>query len=185
MFISELAKKFGLSRSTLLYYDRIGFLTPSGRSDAGYRHYSQQDIERLAKITSFRQAGLTIENIKHILSPEDPEGEVLQRRLRELSEEIRILQSQQRLLGQMLQVRALGQIPATVDKQAWIDMLRAAGMDEAGMKRWHAEFERRTPEAHHQFLRALGVSEEEALVIREQSKKQTGPNVADCIKTPG
>jgi len=35
--ITELARKHGLSRSTLLYYDRIGLLTPSGRSEAGYR----------------------------------------------------------------------------------------------------------------------------------------------------
>lgn len=170
--ITELARKVGLSRSTLLYYDHIGLLIPSGRSEAGYRLYSQNDRDRLAAICSFRQAGLTIEDIRRVLSrEEDTNTAVLQQRMRELGEEIRTLQTQQHLLGKMLQVQSSGALPVTVDKQAWIDMLRAAGMDEAAMGRWHAEFEHRAPEAHHQFLCALGISEEEALVIRKQSVK--------------
>lgn len=44
--IGELAALGGLSRSTLLYYDRIGLLSPSGRSEANYRLYSAEDRER-------------------------------------------------------------------------------------------------------------------------------------------
>ena len=163
---------FGLSRSTLLYYDRIGLLTPSGRSDAGYRLYSGKDLETLATICSFRQAGLTIEDIRHVLSVEDADGAVLKRRMGELGEEIRTLQTQQHLLGKMLQVRSRGELPVSIDKQAWVEMLRAAGMDEAAMSRWHTEFERRAPEAHHQFLLALGISEDEALLIRKRSRQE-------------
>lgn len=168
--ISELARKFGLSRSTLLYYDHIGLLRPSGRSEAGYRLYSPNDRDRLAAICSFRHAGLAIEDIRRVLSmEEDATGVVLQRRMHELGEEISALQTQQHLLGKMLQIRSLGKLPVTIDKQAWIEMLRAAGMDEAAMKRWHIEFEHRAPEAHHQFLLALGISEDETLFIRKQS----------------
>lgn len=168
--ITELARHVGLSRSTLLYYDRIGLLSPSGRSEAGYRLYAPDDRDRLATICSFRQAGLTIEDIRRVLSmEEDANGAVLQRRMRELGDEIRTLQVQQHLLGKMLQVRSLGELPVAVDKQAWTEMLRAAGMDEAAMWRWHAEFERRAPEAHHQFLLSLGITEEEALLIRKRS----------------
>lgn len=168
--ITELARKFGLSRSTLLYYDHIGLLIPSGRSEVGYRLYSPNDRDRLATICSFRQAGLTIEDIRRVLSmEEDANGVVLQRRMRELGEEISTLQTQQHLLGKMLQIRSLDKLPAKIDKQAWIEMLSAAGMDEAAMRRWHIEFEHQAPEAHHQFLLALGISEEEALFIRKQS----------------
>jgi len=170
LLITELARHFGLSRSTLLYYDRIGLLTPSGRSEAGYRLYSPDDRDRLATICSFRQAGLTIEDIRRILSIEkNANGVVLQRRMRELGDEIRTLQTQQHLLGKMLQVQSLGELPVTVDKPAWIEMLRAAGRDEAAMSRWHTEFERRAPEAHHQFLLSLGISEDEARFIRKRS----------------
>lgn len=172
--ITELARQFGLSRSTLLYYDRIGLLTPSGHSEAGYRLYSQNNKDRLAAICNLRQAGLTIEDIRRVLSAEeDANAAVLKRRMRELGEEIRTLQAQQRLLGKMLQVESLGELPVTVDKHAWIDMLRAAGMDEVAMGKWHAEFERRAPEAHHQFLLALGIAEDEALYIRKRSKEES------------
>jgi hypothetical protein len=53
----------------------------------------------------------------------------------------------------------------------WIEMLRAAGMDERDMDRWHAEFEHRAPEAHHKFLLSLGINEKEALLIRQWSRK--------------
>lgn len=172
--ITEFARMFGLSRSTLLYYDRIGIMIPSGRSEAGYRLYSTRDKDRMATIQSFRQAGLTIEDIGRVLSREEgDQGEILQRRLRELGEEIRSLQAQQRLLGRMLQVESRGELPAAVDKQAWIEMLRAAGMDEDAMAKWHSEFERRTPGAHHQFLLALGISEDEARLIRTRSQEKS------------
>jgi MerR family transcriptional regulator, thiopeptide resistance regulator len=172
MLITEVARMFGLSRSTLLYYDRIGLLTPSGRSKAGYRLYSTNDVETLASICSFRQAGLTIEDIRRVLSMKDSDGAVLKGRMRELGEEIRTLQTQQHLLGKMLQVQSRGELPVSIDKQAWIEMLCAAGMDETAMARWHAEFERRAPEAHHQFLLALGIWEDEALVIRKRSREE-------------
>jgi MerR family transcriptional regulator, thiopeptide resistance regulator len=168
--ITELAQHFGLSRSTLLYYDRIGLLTPSERSGAGYRLYSAADRNRLATICSFRQAGLTIRDILRVLSTkEDAHRAVLQRRMQELGDEIHALQTQRHLLAKMLRVQSLGQLPVAIDKQAWVEMLRAAGMDDAAMARWHTEFERRAPEAHHQFLLSLGLSEEEVRFIRRRA----------------
>ena len=168
--ITELARHFGLSRSTLLYYNKIGLLKPSARSRAGYRLYSPADRDRLGTICSFRQAGLTIEDIQRLLSmEEDANRLVLQRRMRELGDEIRVLQTQQHLLARMLQVQSLDELPVTIDKRFWIEMLRAAGMDDAAMKKWHSEFERRAPEAHHRFLLTLGISEDEALFIRKRS----------------
>jgi len=168
--ISGLARQFGLSRSTLLYYDKIGLLVPSGRSAAGYRLYSPDDRDRLAAICSFRQAEFKIEDIRHILSvKKDANNAILHRRMRELGDEIRTLQSQQHLLGKMLQVQSLAKLPVTVDHQAWVEMLRAARMNEAAMNRWHIEFERRAPEAHHQFLLALGTPEDDVQFIRKQA----------------
>ncbi len=48
-------------------------------------------------------------------------------------------------------------------------MLKAAGMDEPAMIKWHVEFEARAPKAHHEFLLSLGIPEEEAQFIRKQS----------------
>jgi len=168
--ITQLARQFGLSRSTLLYYDRIGLLSPSGRSESGYRLYSTADRDRLAAIATFRQAGLTIEDIRRITAASGDAGKsVLQRRLCDLGEEIKALQAQQHLLAAMLKVQAGVTLPVAVDKQTWVEMLRAAGMDDGAMEQWHAEFERRAPQAHHAFLLSLGIAEQEALLIRNRS----------------
>ena len=47
MKIGELAKQTGLSIRTLHYYDEIGLLSPSHRTDADHRLYSDQDIIRV------------------------------------------------------------------------------------------------------------------------------------------
>jgi DNA-binding transcriptional MerR regulator len=168
--ITQLARQFGLSRSTLLYYDRIGLLSPSGRTEAGYRLYAPVDRDRLATICSFRQAGLGIEDIAAILATDgDATAAVLKQRLMTVREEIQALQTKQRLLAGMLRLQGQGGPPGAVDKEMFVQLLRAAGMDEQAMRQLHIEFERRAPEAHHAFLRSLGISEQEAGMIRQWS----------------
>jgi DNA-binding transcriptional MerR regulator len=168
--ITQLARQYGLSRSTLLYYDRIGLLSPSGRSDAGYRLYAPADRDRLATICSFRQAGLGIEDISAILSESgDTTAEVLKQRLVSVGEEIHALQTKQRLLAGMLRLQGQGGPIGAVDKEMFVGLLRAAGMDDDAMRQLHIEFERRAPEAHHAFLLSLGISEQEAQVIQQMS----------------
>uniref|UniRef100_UPI0013D38749 MerR family DNA-binding transcriptional regulator n=1 Tax=Raoultella planticola TaxID=575 RepID=UPI0013D38749 len=45
--VGELAKRAGLTVRTLHHYEELGLLNPSGRSDAGYRRYSEADVLRL------------------------------------------------------------------------------------------------------------------------------------------
>jgi MerR family transcriptional regulator, thiopeptide resistance regulator len=176
--ITELARQFGLSRSTLLYYDRIGLLTPSYRSDANYRSYSASDRDRLDSICSLKRAGLDISGIRTVLAAAlDDSGAVLQRRLHEIAAEIHALQTKQRLLTGMLRLSGEGGPKSAVDKGMFVEMLRAAGMDDEAMKQLHVEFERRAPEAHHNFLLSLGIPEQEALRIRSWSAGATaGPD---------
>ncbi len=170
--ISELARQFGLSRSTLLYYDRIGLLRPSGRSESGYRLYSPTDRERLEAVCSFRQAGLGIADIGSIMAAAgDDTITVLQQRLIALGKEIQALQTKQRLLAGMLRLKGEGGPASAVDKEMFVALLRAAGMNDAAMCRLHSEFERRAPAAHHNFLLMLGISEQEAHYIRKRSAK--------------
>lgn len=57
-----------------------------------------------------------------------------------------------------------------VDKQGWVEMFWEIGLDETRMKRWHAVFERRWPEAHQGFLEWLGEPEASIEHIREASR---------------
>jgi MerR family transcriptional regulator, thiopeptide resistance regulator len=71
MKVGELAKQTGISVRTLHYYDEIGLLSPSGRTDADYRLYAEADIVRLQQIMSLRQLGFSLIEIKECLQKPD------------------------------------------------------------------------------------------------------------------
>ncbi|HPG00527.1 MAG TPA: MerR family transcriptional regulator [Kiritimatiellia bacterium] len=170
--ISKLARLHGLSRSTLLYYDRIKLLPPSGRMPSGYRFYTAADEKRLKKICGFRQAGLSLADIRNLLSTRTQRStRIFAERLEAIGSEILDLRNQQRLLTGLMRKAASGKLPASVDKAMWVEMLRAAGMDAKAMNRWHTEFERRAPHAHQEFLMSLGIPEKEIRMIRQWSAK--------------
>jgi len=169
--ISKLARAFGLSRSTLLYYDRLGLLPPSGRTGSGYRCYTDKDHRRLERICHFREAGLTLKEIRGVLaSGGKPGAKLVEQRLRETAASILNLRNQQRLLAAMLSRIASGNPPPVVDVKLWVEMLEAAGMDQNARKRWHTEFERRAPAGHDEFLVALGIPKAEVARIRRWSR---------------
>jgi MerR family transcriptional regulator, thiopeptide resistance regulator len=169
--ISKLARAFGLSRSTLLYYDRIGLLKPSGRTGAGYRCYSENDRRRLERICQFREAGLTLKDIGRVLSSGGKPGvKLLDQRMRENTANIVGLKNQQRVLAGMLSRIASGNSQPPVDVELWVEMLEAAGVNQKARKRWHTEFERRAPEAHNEFLLSLGIPREEVAKVRRWSR---------------
>jgi DNA-binding transcriptional MerR regulator len=91
--VGHLAKEFGLSRSTLLYYDKIGLLSPSGRSEANYRIYIKTDLDRLEQICTFRRTGLPLAEIGRLLRRAGKRSvlPVLEKRLDALNGEIRAL----------------------------------------------------------------------------------------------
>lgn len=51
----------------------------------------------------------------------------------------------------------------------WVEVFRAAGLDDAMMRRWHREFERRYPEQHGSFLKWLNLSPDAIQAIRKES----------------
>lgn len=169
--ISQLAGLFGLSRSTLLHYDRVGLLKAAMRTPAGYRIYSERDHRRLKDICRYRRAGLALDEIRAILdTPDQPDVRILKRRLATLGRQIQDLQAKQRVLAGMLKSAVAGDRPPHVDKVTWVQMLQAAGMDDDAMDTWHAEFEKRAPQAHHSFLLSLGIPEAEAQKIRYKAR---------------
>ena len=66
--VGDLAKQTGVSVRTLHYYDEIGLLSPSHRTEVGYRLYSKDDIIRLQQIVSLKQIGFSLEEIRDCLS---------------------------------------------------------------------------------------------------------------------
>jgi DNA-binding transcriptional MerR regulator len=170
--IGRLAERFGLSRSTLLYYDSIGLLSPSERSHANYRLYSEADVERMERISVYRQAGVPLADITRLLSGDESAlGELLAARLKTLNEDIRGLRRQQRLIVTLLKNDTALRDARAMDKDGWVAILRASGLTEEDMRRWHVEFERLSPEAHQDFLESLGIGDEEVSRIRRWSEE--------------
>jgi DNA-binding transcriptional MerR regulator len=179
--VSRLGRRFGLSRSALLYYDRIGLLSPSERSAAGYRVYSEHDARRLEAVCRYREIGLSLEQIRELLDVATGRtAELLEARLDQLNAEIGRLREQQRIIVRLLANPKKLRAARVIDKDRWVAILRAAGLDDAAMHRWHVEFERMAAEAHQDFLESLGLPKAEVARIRRWSRvtEENGPRRA-------
>ena len=170
--VGRLAKRFGLSRSTLLYYDSIGLLRPSERSGGDYRLYSDGDVKRLSQIMAYRSAGLALADIRALLDgPAGAPAEALEKRLRDIHEEMRELRGQQDMILKILRKPELLRKHRTMNRRTWTELLLSAGFTAADMRRWHVEFERSAPEEHARFLRLLRFTTKEADIIRSWASK--------------
>lgn len=67
MHIGELAERSELSLRTIRHYDEIGLLTPSGRSEGGFRLYTEDDFERLMLIRRMKPLGYSLEQMGELL----------------------------------------------------------------------------------------------------------------------
>jgi DNA-binding transcriptional MerR regulator len=76
MNVGEVAALAGVTVRTLHHYDRIGLLSPSGRTGAGYRQYSPADLDRLHQVLLYRELGFPLEEIATLLDDPaaDPEA---------------------------------------------------------------------------------------------------------------
>ena len=200
--IGRLAKAAGLSRSTLLYYDRLGLLQPVNRSAGNYRLYEQNDVERLRRICLYRNMGIPLGQIARLLDRAEQSGSegaaILQHHLEFLETQIETLQRQQRQVVKLLEqltsrsstrgrgkarrrrprVRSAGRKrkPSTrenemINKDRWVEIMRAAGLGDEDMHNWHRQFERLEPSAHQEFLESLGIDADEITHIRERSRQ--------------
>src|SRR5690348_16077952 len=71
---SAFARRAGVTVRTLHHYDRLGLLTPSGRTVAGYRVYTDRDLARLEQIVALKFVGFSLKEIGSVL---DRDGDLL------------------------------------------------------------------------------------------------------------
>jgi DNA-binding transcriptional MerR regulator len=175
--IGQLARRSGLSRGTLLYYDRLGLLRPSARSAAGYRRYSQADATRLAWICRYRRAGLSLATIRDLTEAgEHDRATALTGRLAALNEELRRLRAQQRFIVDLLGGDSRYESMTFLSRRRFLDLFDLAGVTEGQRERWHAAFERIAGDEHAAFLEFLGLSEQAADRVRRAAA--AGPAAA-------
>ncbi len=169
--VTQLADAAGISRSTLLYYERRGLLQPTHRGANGYRRYAPAQLERLRQIVSYRHLGIPVAEIGKLFDHDTNSSrqQILQQQFMRLEQEIAALQKQQRAIVDMLETPELGET-TMVSKERWVEIMRAAGLNDDDMHNWHRQFESMEPEGHREFLQSLGIDQEEIGRIREWSR---------------
>ncbi|OON82541.1 MerR family transcriptional regulator [Streptomyces tsukubensis] len=166
MLIGEVARRSGVSARMLRHYDSLGLLRPTGRTGAGYREYSAEDIRRIFRIESLRSLGLSLQEVGRAL--DDP-GHAPS----ELVEDL-IRQTRERIAAETELLTRLRRIGAA-EPDGWADvlqivaLLRALGSESAGQRQ----------------RAALSVAEGAPLsteALAEAALSESDPNVAGALR---
>jgi len=72
--VQKLSKLAGVSSRTLRYYDEIGILKPARINSSGYRIYGSIEVDKLQQILFYRELGISLENIKDIVTKPSFDG---------------------------------------------------------------------------------------------------------------
>jgi len=65
--VGDVARLAGVTVRTLHHYDRIGLVSPSGRTPAGYRLYGEEDLDRLHAVLAYRELGFALEDVAALI----------------------------------------------------------------------------------------------------------------------
>ncbi|MGW4425865.1 HEAT repeat domain-containing protein [Streptosporangium sp. NPDC004631] len=166
MLIGEVARRSGVSARMLRHYDSLGLVRPTGRTDAGYREYSSEDVRRIFHIESLRSLGLSLREVGRAL--DDPGFTPS-----ELVDDL-IRQTRERIADETELLTRLSRVDAA-EPAGWEDVLQIVALLQAlGSK-----------SAGQRQRAALSSVEEvpvpvEALV--EAVLSETDPNVAGALR---
>lgn len=97
MLIGDVARRSGVSARMLRHYDSLGLVRPTGRTAAGYREYSGEDIRRIFHIESLRSLGLSLREVGRALddpgfTPSELVGDLVRRTRERIAAETELLE---------------------------------------------------------------------------------------------
>ncbi|MBM7494869.1 DNA-binding transcriptional MerR regulator [Micromonospora luteifusca] len=166
MLIGEVARRSGVSARMLRHYESLGLVRPTGRTGAGYREYSGEDLRLIFQVESLRSLGLSLREVRRALDDPafTPSG---------LVDDL-VSQTRRRIAGEMELLTRLRRIGAAQPAD-WEDvlqivaLLQALGSESAGKRQ-----------------RAALSSVDEAPVpveaLVEAALNETDPNVAGALR---
>jgi DNA-binding transcriptional MerR regulator len=71
LHIGEVAERVGLSLRTVRYYEEQGLFEPAGRTDGGFRLYTDREVDRLLLIKQMKPLGFTVQQMRELLTAHD------------------------------------------------------------------------------------------------------------------
>ena len=201
--VGEVAAMAGVTVRTLHHYDRIGLLSPSGRSASGYRLYAPDDLDRLHQVLLYRELGFSLEDVAALLDDADP-VEHLRRQHRLLLERLDRTQAMVAAVEKEMEARAMGISLTPEERFEVFGDFDPDQYEEEVQERWgetdaYKESRRRTSsytkedwvrikaegedvEARFAAALAAGVpaDSEQAMDIAEEHRQQISRNFYDC-----
>jgi DNA-binding transcriptional MerR regulator len=150
--IGEFAQRAGVTTRTLRYYDRLGLLQPSAYSDTGQRLYTEPDTARLQQILTLKLIGLSLDEIRQLLTTETTAiGELLERQKRVLAQQVSQLEA---VILTIEKAQHSLQSSQQLDWETFVNIIRAVNMNT--QSNWADQFF--TPE-QQQKIAARGSSQ--------------------------
>ncbi len=126
--VGELAKQTGLSIRALHYYDEIGLLSPSRRTESGHRLYTAGDAVRLQQIKSLRYLGASLEEIQETLDrPGFSPRRLIELHLSRLRDQIEL---QQKLCDRLEEIAARLSSKEEVSAEEFVRTMEVIRMSE-------------------------------------------------------
>lgn len=153
--ITEVSQKIGVARSTLLYYERLGIISPRRLAKNSYRRYSEQDVTHLIVLRQLQQAGFSLEECQQVLNG-NIDSTLIEQHLVRIKQELQQMKVTQQLLQSLYKHQTGKQMDHSASKQQ--------------LQQWHHDFEQLSADAHVQWLRQMGFSEKEIFHIRWVSR---------------
>jgi DNA-binding transcriptional MerR regulator len=109
MNVGEVAALAGITVRALHHYDRIGLLSPSERTAAGYRRYTPADLDRLHRVLVYRELGFPLEEVATLLDDPDADPAThLRRQHRLLRERIERTQAMVAAVEKEMEAQQMG-----------------------------------------------------------------------------
>ncbi len=145
--VGEVARLAGVSVRALHHYDELGLLSPSARSEAGYRIYGEADLEKLQQVLFFRELGFALEEVGRIVNdPSFDRREALRMQREQLSQRKTRLEAMIGAVDEALEALEKGRV---MDKQKMFEGFDPAQYEEEARERWgdteaYKESKRRT-----------------------------------------
>ena len=202
--VGEVAAMTGVTVRALHHYDRIGLLSPSGRSSAGYRLYAPGDLDRLHQVLLYRELGFSLEDVADLLADDaDPEAH-LRRQHRLLRDRLERTQQMVAAGEKEMEARAMGMSLTPEVKFEVFGEFDPDQYEEEVQERWgetaaYAQSKRSTSaytkddwvrikaegedvEARFAAALAAGVpaDSEQAMDLAEEHRQQINRNFYDC-----
>ncbi|MCC2333795.1 HEAT repeat domain-containing protein [Cellulomonas wangsupingiae] len=165
MLIGEVSARSGISVRMLRHYDKVGLVSPTGRTHGGYRQYADADVRRLFQVEGLRSLGLSLQQVAHVLDDLafDP-GPMVERMIERTR--ARLTQEEELLRG-LLQVRA-------GEPAAWTDVLRTIALVR-GLRAGD-------PSARQRLVLGLtGALDDDVAPLTEAALAEPDPNVSGAL----